>query len=489
MLRVDGQKFFPVGLLQLGNDDFPDWNDRIRQCGANLVWDIGYAFADSAPGCAAIRDSADATGYRLLVGSFDTWEWDDPATPELEVAQPMYPADSLAALIQCFSGSEAMLALANRDEPVWTLDRNQIGDIDSLHILQTYQDLRSATPNRLVAMNVAPVHVSGDSNQWKADLTGFRGATDIFMIASYPYPQGPGTCQPVNVWGYPECTMDRFPEALDALRNDVLRPDQPLWAIVQAHKGIPRKEARWQACMAVIHRVNGILWGGHNWAHPLGDGADNWDVIRPIIAEFSALQGALANRRINDVVSEDPDLDVVCKLGTTPGVAYIFAASRRGASGNMAFNTGGLQSDWLEVVGENRWTPVSASYQVVDTFEDYEAHIYRLDTSVAGPPTGVDMTDALPDDGFRVRVLSNPTLERATARFRLPSAADVQFAVFDVSGRLVSTPEPVRTGPTEGWLTWDGRGDDGAKAPAGIYFLRGTASTGERATARIVLRR
>lgn len=489
MLRVDGQKLFPVGLLQLGTDEYPDWNDRIRECGANLVWDIGYAFADSMPACATIRDSADATGYRLLVGSFDTWEWDDPATPELEVAKPMYPADSLATLLQCFSGSSAMIAFANRDEPVWNLARNRIGDIDSLHIMQTYSDLRVASPNRLVAMNVAPVHVSGDSNQWKADLIGFRDAADIIMFASYPYPDGPGTCQPVNVFGYPECTLDRFPDGLDALRQDVLRPDQPLWAIVQAHKYIPRKEARWQACMAVIHGANGILWGGHNWKHSLGDGKANWDVIAPIIAEFSELQEVLAHRNINEVFTVDPDLDVVCRAALVPGVAYMFVGSRRGASGNLMFSTGGLRVSWMEVLGENRWVPVAPNYEVVDTFEAYEAHIYRLDTSVVAPPTGAEVTHAIPEDGFHVRLLANPTTGRATARLRLPSRAEVDFAVYDVRGRRVATPRLERTGPTEGWLTWDGRTSGGATATAGVYFLRGTASTGERATARIVLRR
>ena len=116
VLRVDGQAFFPVGLLQLGNDDYPDWNDRIRQSGANAVWEIGYAFADSTPSCAAIRDSADATGYKILVGAFDTWEWDNKSTPELEVAVPMYPADSLQTLLDCFAQSDAVIAIANRDE-------------------------------------------------------------------------------------------------------------------------------------------------------------------------------------------------------------------------------------------------------------------------------------------------------------------------------------------------------------------------------------
>jgi hypothetical protein len=74
-----------VGLVELGASRYDDWNDRIRQSGANLVWDIELAYADTFPKCSDVLDSAAATGYRLLVGSGDTWNWDVWETPEYEV--------------------------------------------------------------------------------------------------------------------------------------------------------------------------------------------------------------------------------------------------------------------------------------------------------------------------------------------------------------------------------------------------------------------
>lgn len=488
VLRVDGQPFFPVGLLQLGNDDYPDWNDRIRQSGANAVWEIGYAFADSTPSCAAIRDSADATGYKLLIGSFDTWEWDDKTTPELEVAVDIYPADSLDTLLECFQSSDAIISLANRDEPVWAQSQGNIGNIDSTHIFDTYAQLQQDAPNLPVFMNLAPVHASQDSATWIAELNEYRDAADIIMFSSYPYPAGPGTCSPKVIIGQPNCPMDRLPDGIDAFRANVARVDQPIFANIQAHKAIPTKEARWEAYVSIIHGATGVLWAGHNWTHPSGGGAENWDVIAPVIAEVASLQDVYVRPTIGAITSGSPDLDVLAKVGEGPGIGYIFAASRRGTTGNLVIDLPGAAPtlQWAEVLFENRWVPVSNG-QIIDYFADYEAHVYRVDAATNPQPTSAQITSALPSVDFDARVLSNPVKDRARIWFRAPETATVEFAVYDITGRLIASPQPVRSGEN-GWLTWDGR-DRGHAAPGGIYFLRGTSSTGERVTRRIVLRR
>jgi hypothetical protein len=338
-------------------------------------------------------------------------------------------------------------------------------------------------------MNLAPVHTSGDSATWVADLRGYRDAADILMHASYPYPPGPGTCSPKVVLGSPDCSMDRLPEGLDVIRQQVARPDQPVWAVIQAHKSIPAKEARWEAYVSIIHDVRGVLWAGHNWTHPLGDGAQSWPVISGVIAEVASLQDVLVNRNIAIIGSGSPDLDVLARFGESQPIGYIFAASRRGASGDMVVDLGGVTVSWAEVLFENRWVPV-VNNTITDHFEEYEAHVYRID--IAGdptPPTAAELSGEWSDAPFRLRLLSNPARGAARAQFRAPAGAGVEFAVYDVTGRRLARPEAVRTSATEGWLTWDGRGAGGGPAPAGIYFLRGTASTGDHATVRIVLRR
>jgi hypothetical protein len=487
ILRIDGQKFFPVGLLQLGIDRYPDWNDRIRQSGANFVWDEGYAFADGTPSCAAIRDSADATGYKLMVGSFDTWEWDDPATPELEVAKLMYPADSLATVMSCFAGSKAMIAFSNRDEPAWSIANAKIGDVDSAHVRSTFTQLRAASPNRVVGIALEPVHISADSAAWISDLKGYAAAGNVVLFTSYPYPPGPGTCSPYVIIGNGTCPMDRLPDGLDAITQGVKATNQPLWAIIQAHKGIPTKEARWEAYVSIIHGATGVIWAGHNWFHPLGDGSASWPVIAPVIAEVASLTSVLVNGKAAGISSGSPDLDVMAKNGGSGGVRYIFAASRRGASGDMIINVG-ASIQWIEVLFENRWVQVVGG-KATDWFDTYEAHVYKIDANAAGPPVAAEIAGDLPFDGFAVRVLENPTAGLTRAIFRVTEGATAAFAVYDVAGRLVSRPVPVRAGAAEGWLTWDGLDPDGHDAPSGVYFLRGTASTGAVATERIVLRR
>ncbi|NNE43759.1 MAG: hypothetical protein HKN12_06105, partial [Gemmatimonadetes bacterium] len=457
ILRVEDEPFFPIGLLQLGNDDYADWNDRIRQSGANAVWDIGYAFADSTPSCAAVRDSAEATGYKLLIGSFDTWEWDLQNTPEAEIAVPMYPADSLETLLDCFDESDAIIALANRDEPVWALSQGNLGNIDSTHIFDTYAQLQQEASDLPVFMNLAPVHQSADSATWVNDLLEYRDASDIVMWSSYPYPAGPGTCSPKVILGQPDCSMDRLPDGIDLFRANVARADQPIFANIQAHKGIPTKEARWEAYVSIIHGATGVLWAGHNWTHPGGGGAANWSVIAPVIAEVASLHDVYVAADLAGFTSGSPDLDVIGRRGESPNVAYAFAASRRGASGTMTVNVNGISQNiaWAEVLFENRWVPV-VNRKIHDHFADYEAHVYRMDAASVPQPTSAEISEALSTDRFDARVMSNPVRDTARVWFTAAETATVEFAVYDITGRLIAEPQAVRSGKN-GWLTWDGR--------------------------------
>ena len=56
LLDIDGEVLFPVGLVELGSYVYEDWNELIRESGANLVWDIELAYADTSPSCGAIMD-------------------------------------------------------------------------------------------------------------------------------------------------------------------------------------------------------------------------------------------------------------------------------------------------------------------------------------------------------------------------------------------------------------------------------------------------
>jgi flagellar hook assembly protein FlgD len=77
----------------------------------------------------------------------------------------------------------------------------------------------------------------------------------------------------------------------------------------------------------------------------------------------------------------------------------------------------------------------------------------------------------------------NPARGETRFRFELPEGAGrVSLAIYDLSGRRLRTliAGALGAGPHE--ARWDGRGEDGSPAPAGMYFAR--LEAGPRSAAR-----
>jgi hypothetical protein len=484
LLDVDGKPFFPVGLVDVGYWRYPtDWNDHIRRSGANVVWDIGSAYADTIPTCRALVDSAVATGYKLIVGSGDTWNWDDPATPELEVDKMMYEPADLPAFLGCLDAAPGLvLGYANRDEPAWTINRSQVGDIDQAHVLETYDQLHQDLGADFVAMNFGPTHLSGSLDLWKQDVTPYLDATDVVMHASYPYPAGPGTCTSWNVMGYPECSLDRLATAADLFLSEMNKPGQPLWMIVQTHKSIPLQEARWEAYTAIVHGATGVLWAGWTWWHTLGHGWDNWDVAEQVISEVAALQPYLVGTDLS-ITSPHPDIELRAKQSGRN--AIVMAISRNGFTGSVKIPLPSLQSGVqpVSVLNEQRFT-IAKSGAVTDHFAPYEAHVYqyRLKPGVSG-----ESGDGPLGGAFSVRAVSTAD-GRATLRFSLPAEASLLATVYDAAGRRVAVAGRGTYAAGAGEITWNGRNLDGQRVAPGMYFLRARTSAGDQATAKVLIR-
>jgi len=66
----------------------------------------------------------------------------------------------------------------------------------------------------------------------------------------------------------------------------------------------------------------------------------------------------------------------------------------------------------------------------------------------------------------------NPFRGATVIRFDLARAAEIDVAVYDVSGRRVRTLARGARGPMRYLLTWDGRDGAGRSVAAGVYFLR-----------------
>jgi hypothetical protein len=489
LLLVDGKVMYPIGLIEIGSDKYSDWNDRIRRSKANFVWDIDRAYLNDAPTCAALVDSAEATGYALLIGSGDTWNWDDPDTPELEVDRYMYEPDELSELLSCVGSSPSVAAFANRDEPGWVISRDMVGDIDAPHVHETYAQLHGAIPNAIVAMNHAPTHLSGDLQAWKDEVISFRDATDVTMFASYPYPAGLGTCTAWNVLGYPECPMDRLAVGADIFRLELNKPGQPLWMIIQAFKNIPLKEARWEAYASIIHGAKGIFWAGWNWTHVLGGGEQNWPVIEQVIQEIASFHPFLVANDVSGIVTDNPNVEACAKRLSNRKTA-VFAISRNAFAGDAAIFLPGVRNGRVFLPHEGNRAIDAQDGWIVDHFEAYEGHAYHYTASEVVQDQATDAEVSVSSiDRFSVQASPNPSSGPTRAQFALPHDASVTLTVYDASGRKVAVAGSGTFTSGRHDLHWNGLDARGHAVAPGLYFIRGETTRGESATAKVLIRR
>ncbi len=146
----------------------------------------------------------------------------------------------------------------------------------------------------------------------------------------------------------------------------------------------------------------------------------------------------------------------------------------------------------MTVRGEQRSVAVEDGW-ITDTFDGYEAHIYRYELRYEQPLPGDEDPTSVPDAtlgrAFGLRVFPNPSRGRAVVEFHLPRPAAVVFGVYDAAGRRVALAGSGRYEAGPGAVTWNGRDYYGKPAAPGVYFVRGTTSRGEVATAKVLLRR
>ena len=79
----------------------------------------------------------------------------------------------------------------------------------------------------------------------------------------------------------------------------------------------------------------------------------------------------------------------------------------------------------------------------------------------------------------------SPSRGDVAVRFTLPAAGRVDAKVYDAGGRLVRTLLDEQAAPGLHEARWDGRAADGARAQAGVYFVR-IAAGGSVATRKLV---
>jgi hypothetical protein len=82
----------------------------------------------------------------------------------------------------------------------------------------------------------------------------------------------------------------------------------------------------------------------------------------------------------------------------------------------------------------------------------------------------------------------NPTHGRASISFSLDRDRDVRLSVVDVTGRTLRVLHEGRTSPGRSSAVWDGLDASGARAAAGVYFLRLQSHGASRTTKLTLLR-
>jgi hypothetical protein len=104
-----------------------------------------------------------------------------------------------------------------------------------------------------------------------------------------------------------------------------------------------------------------------------------------------------------------------------------------------------------------------------------------------------DATAGIPDEHYvpasaEIHSFPNPSREITRIAFSLEREEAVTLAIYDVRGKLVRTLLNRQMGPGAYSQEWDGRADEGADVPSGIYFAR-LERGAEVSTAKIIVLR
>lgn len=132
---------------------------------------------------------------------------------------------------------------------------------------------------------------------------------------------------------------------------------------------------------------------------------------------------------------------------------------------------------------------VKAAYRRIFTEAWAVGHGVGMKTACALPQEieyedGSALAALGPDADLAPIASPNPFRGSARLSFVVPDAegAEVELGMFDVAGRRVASLARGRFGPGSHVVQWDGRGVDGVRARAGMYFVRGRIGQAEVTT-------
>ncbi len=177
----------------------------------------------------------------------------------------------------------------------------------------------------------------------------------------------------------------------------------------------------------------------------------------------------------NDPIS----IQCVAPGGPTPGPAFFRIICITSPCPGWPVSAGGALylADRIDVTPTS--PPPGSSIHTTDQVTalkvqlDYLGAIYVVGSEVVRGGPAVGVIDSEPPLEFvRPRLSPNPALGPVAIDFALPQAARAKVTIVDVAGRVVRAlaDQAFTAGPHR--MTWDGRTTRGARAPAGVYFVR-----------------
>jgi photosystem II stability/assembly factor-like uncharacterized protein len=151
------------------------------------------------------------------------------------------------------------------------------------------------------------------------------------------------------------------------------------------------------------------------------------------------------------------------------------------------------QGVYMTANGGSTWTPMNTglgSYRVTcfginpDNWlfaGSYGGAMWRWNLN-----TGVEEYSVSVTGPVATYAAPNPAYGGSTIHYQVTGASQVELAVYDMNGRLVTTlvSAPMTEGAYEAY--WDATGADGAQVPPGVYFFRVSTGT-ETSTGKLVL--
>ena len=223
------------------------------------------------------------------------------------------------------------------------------------------------------------------------------------------------------------------------------------------------------------------LWSGDAWIHASRFLAHEDIRVWTILAKVTAISGSykcaiysdadgfpLTPRRSTSEVTA-PEFDgwqvfpLSSSLGLEAGNYYWLAIWTDDEDGRIYADGGGLlrmgQYDY------GNWpSPITTSEQDTESYS-----IYATDQQPADVGTQAPMT---PDSPLSLTCEPNPFTFDAVLRFQLPAAESVVAVIVDPSGRRVRSLLHGSLPAGNHSVSWDGRMDDGRRAPTGTYLVR-----------------